>query len=279
MKLNKIFNKENLFIVLLFIFSVLINQYYGNRGIFPADSFSHFDTGFRVLLGEYPFRDYWVVSGPLIDYLQALFFYLFGINWQVYVFHASIINGLVSIATFLFLRSFKLNIFYSLIYSVFFSILAYPSSGTPFVDHHSAMFSLIATYFFILAIKDEQKYYWILLPIFFGFSFLSKQVPASYIIISTILILIFYSIIKKKYKHFQHLAFSATLFIFLLLIFGKLQGINLSSFLEQYIFYPQSIGLNRFSNFEVTFNNTIGHFKFIYLSLGLLIYLNLKKIF
>jgi len=279
MKLNNIFNKENLFIVLLFIFSVLINQYYGNRGIFPADSFSHFDTGFRVLLGEYPFRDYWVVSGPLIDYLQALFFYLFGINWQVYVFHASIINGLVSIATFLFLRSFKLNIFYSLVYSVFFSILAYPSSGTPFVDHHSAMFSLIATYFFILAIKDEQKYYWILLPIFFGFSFLSKQVPASYIIISTILILIFYSIIKKKYKHFQYLALSTTLFIFLLLIFGKFQGINLSSFLEQYIFYPQSIGLNRFSNFEVTFNNTIGHFKFIYLSLGLLIYLNLKKLF
>ena len=77
MKLNNLFNKENLFIVLLFIFSVLINQYYGNRGIFPADSFSHFDTGFRVLLGEYPFRDYWVVSGPLIDYLQALFFYLF----------------------------------------------------------------------------------------------------------------------------------------------------------------------------------------------------------
>ena len=147
MKNNILLNKQTFFIFFLFIFSILINQYYGNKGLFPVDSFSHFDTGFRVLLGEYPFRDYWVVSGPLIDYLQALFFYIFGINWQAYVLHASIINGIASIATFFFLRSFKLNIFYSFVYSIFFSILAYPSSGTPFVDHHSAMFSLMGIYF------------------------------------------------------------------------------------------------------------------------------------
>ena len=73
MKNNILFNKENLFVIFLFFFSLLINQYYGNRGIFPADSFAHFDTGFRILLGEYPFKNYWVVSGPFIDYLQAVF--------------------------------------------------------------------------------------------------------------------------------------------------------------------------------------------------------------
>ena len=92
MKNNILFNKENLFIVFLFFFSLLINQYYGNKGIFPVDSFSHFDTGFRILLGEYPFKDYWVVSGPFVDYLQAIFFYLFGVNWQSYVLHASFLN-------------------------------------------------------------------------------------------------------------------------------------------------------------------------------------------
>ena len=79
MKTTFLFNKENLFIVFLFLFSLLINQYYGNRGVFPLDSFSHFDAGHRILLGEYPFKDYWAVSGPAIDYLQAVFFYLLGV--------------------------------------------------------------------------------------------------------------------------------------------------------------------------------------------------------
>ena len=74
MKINILFNKESFYISFLFIFALLINQYYGNRGIFPTDSFSHFDTGFRILLDEHPFRDYWIVSVPLVDYLQAFFF-------------------------------------------------------------------------------------------------------------------------------------------------------------------------------------------------------------
>ena len=161
MKNNILFNKKNFLIIFLFFFALLINQYYGNRGIFPADSFAHFDTGFRILLGEYPFRDYWIVSGPIVDYFQAIFFYLFGANWQIYVFHASLFNGFLSLATFIVLRNFKLNIYYSFIYSLFFSILAYPVSGTPFVDHHSAFFSLLGIYSLILGIKTEQKIYWI----------------------------------------------------------------------------------------------------------------------
>ena len=187
------FNKENLFIAFLFLFSILINQYYGNRGIFPVDSFAHFDTGFRILLGEYPFKDYWIVSGPFVDYLQAVFFYFFGVNWQSYVLHASVVNAILTMTTYVVLRNFKLNIYYSLIYSLLFSILAYPSSGTPFVDHHSAFFSLLGIYSLILAIKSEKKLHWILLPIFFGFAFLSKQVPSLYIIMCVIFILSFFT--------------------------------------------------------------------------------------
>ena len=52
------FSKKNIFLFILFFLSILINQYYGNKGVFPVDSFSHFDTGFRILLGEYPFKNY-----------------------------------------------------------------------------------------------------------------------------------------------------------------------------------------------------------------------------
>ena len=77
MKSIKIFFLNNFYAIILFVFASLICQYTGNRGIFPIDSFGHFDSGFRVLNGEHPFKDFWAISGPFIDYVQSLiFFYL-----------------------------------------------------------------------------------------------------------------------------------------------------------------------------------------------------------
>jgi len=278
MKNNNLLKKENLLGLFIFLFSLSINQYYGNRGIFPADSFAHFDTGFRILLGEYPFKNYWVVSGPAVDYFQAIFFYLFGANWQIYVFHASMFNGFLSLATFVVLRNFKLNIYYCLIYSLLFSVLAYPVSGTPFVDHHSAFFSLLGIYSLILGIKTENKFYWLSLPILLVLAFLSKQVPSSYVIITVILCLGIFLLIKKNYYWIKYFFISLIIFIFLLLVFAKIQGINLSSFIEQYIFYPQTIGSKRIDNFEFSLGSNLGHFKFIYIALIPLLFVNFKKI-
>ena len=73
-------HKEKILIFFLFLFSLLINQYYGNKGIFPLDSFAYFDAGFRILLGEYPFKDYWIIHGPFIDYFQPFFFFYHFLN-------------------------------------------------------------------------------------------------------------------------------------------------------------------------------------------------------
>jgi len=270
--------KEKILILFLVLFSILINQYYGNRGVFPVDSFAHFDTGFRVLNGEYPFKDYWIVSGPLLDYIQAVFFYVFGVNWQSYILHASVFNAILTVSTFLILRKFNVKTYYCFFYSILFSILAYPSSGTPFVDHHSAFFSLLGIYTLIAAIKTEKKIFWILLPILLGLAFLSKQVPASYVIISIFLFLLYFLALEKNYYWLKYFLISSFSFIFLLLILGKVQGISFLSFLEQYIFYPQTIGDERYSEFQITFRGIISHFKFIYIFLIPLFYINLKKV-
>ena len=275
----RLISKEKILVTILILFSLLINQYYGNKGIFPVDSLAHFDTGFRILLGEHPFKNYWIVSGPLLDYIQAIFFYVFGVNWQSYVLHASFVNAILTVATFLVIRNFNLNIYFSFIYSLLFSILAYPTSGTPFVDHHSAFFSLLGIYSLILGIKNEKKSHWFLIPIFFGFAFLSKQTPSLYVILSAILVLSFFSLIQKKYYWIKYSLFSSILFILSLLIFGIYQGINLSSFLEQYLFYPQTIGAQRFENLNFTFRGVIDHFKFIYIAIIPLLFVNLKKVF
>ena len=58
--------KNKFFVFFLILFSITINYYYGNRGVFPIDSFLHFDTGYRILNGEYPFINFWTVSGSII---------------------------------------------------------------------------------------------------------------------------------------------------------------------------------------------------------------------
>ena len=130
-----------------------------------------------------------------------------------------------------------------------------------------------------MAIKNDKIHYWILLPFFFVLAFLSKQVPASYVIMVAIIILAYYSIVLKKFKWIQYSFFSSILSILALIIFGKIQGIHLTSFLEQYIFYSQTIGEKRLDNISITFRGLVGHFKFIHLALLPLFYINVKKLY
>ena len=82
--------------LILGFFSFFINFYYASYGLFPIDSLAHFDTSYRILLGEFPFEDYWTISGPIIDYIQSIFFYFFGVSWSAYIFHPSILNSILT---------------------------------------------------------------------------------------------------------------------------------------------------------------------------------------
>ncbi len=265
--------------IYLFVISIIINQFYANKGVFPMDSFIHFDPAYRILNGEFPLRDFWVAHGIFVDYLQSLFFLFLGVSWKSYVFHASLFNGFLTVVTYFIFRNFKLNKYYSLLYSFFFCVLAYPSSGTPFLDHHSAYLSLLGIYCFILAVDKNSSLYCFLLPICFGFAFLSKQVPSAYIILCTGLLILFYALINKKFNFLKNIFISTFSFIIIILILGILQGVSLKSFLVQYIYFPQSIGSSRLDNLNFSFNGLIGNFKFIYLALFPLLYINLKNLF
>ena len=272
-------NKIKLYSGVLFFFSISINQYYGNIGINPIDSFFSFNAGYDILNGHYPFRDYWTITGPFIAFFQAFFFKLFGVNWSSYVFHASIFNFILTISTFYILYKLKLNIHYCFFYSFLLSFLAYPSSGTPYVDHHASYLSLISIFIFILAIKTDLKIYWFLLPIILGISFLSKQAPTSHIILIISLLSIFYFIFNYNSGNF----FSAVLGVisFILFFFIILFSIKIpfSSFYHQYILYPISLGSSRLEFlFPLEFNRIILRFKLIHLSYLLLLIVIIKNL-
>ena len=147
-----LFKNKFFIFVLLFLFSFLINQHYGNRGIFPIDSFLIFDSANNILLGNHPFKDYWLITGPFLDYVQALFFLILDVNWFSYVLHASLLNALLTLYSFYFFTKIGLKNLYAFIYSIGVSILAYPPVGTPFIDSHSIIFCVMSLYSFSLAI-------------------------------------------------------------------------------------------------------------------------------
>ena len=87
-----------------------INNYFGFIGFNPGDSFQTFDSGHRVLKGDLPFKDYWVVSGgPLIDIMQSFVFKILGVSWSSFVIHASILNSIYSISIYFYARLTKLS--------------------------------------------------------------------------------------------------------------------------------------------------------------------------
>tara|TARA_B100000029_G_scaffold246527_2_gene243476 strand:- start:5194 stop:6771 length:1578 start_codon:yes stop_codon:yes gene_type:complete len=274
--------KKNIIFIyslILFFFSIFFNQYYGYIGIFPEDSFLIFNSGYDTLNGYFPFKDYWTTTGPLLDLIQALFFKIFGINWSSYVLHASVFNFIITISTFFVLLKFNLKINYCFFYSLLVAVLSYPNAGTPFMDHHSNILSTLSLFLFILAIKNKSNYYWFFLPILLGLSFLSKQVPASYVGLIIAFLSIFYFIFNFDIKKIFSGIFGSLFFIITFIIVIKLADISLRSFYEQYILFPKSMGHDRLNLLlPLEFNRIILKFKLIHLSLFFIIFVIIKNI-
>mgnify|MGYP001179813446 CR=1 FL=1 len=283
--LNKIISeiRVSILIVFLTIFSLTITFYYGYIGVFPIDSFLIYDAGYKLINGFHPFKDYWSITGPILDYIQLFFFKILGVNWFSYVFHSAFINFVLTVIFFSFLIKLGLPRINSFIYSLSMAILAYPSAGTPFMDHHAVFFSLIAVLFTILAITNNKAVYWFLIPFFIFISFLSKQIPSAYLSILIIIFTFFYKIILKPksfiFLNYLILGTLTTILIFFSVII--INEISLNNFLIQYFFYPLEIGNNRGSNISFDMNIIFFQFKFIYFSLVPLILVSLiiiKKI-
>ena len=277
------FNKQirinqNFLILILALFSLAVNQFYGNKGTFPIEGFAFFDTAYRVLQGEAPFKDYWAVSGIFIDYTQAIFFKIFGIHFQVYVFHASIVNSLLTLMTFFFAKSLKIKNHFSFFYALTFSLLAYTTSGTLYVDNHSSLLCLAAIYFFIFGILKEKKKYFFFIPILIGFAFFTKPAPTVYIFLLLLSLLFVYIILNKKYHIFNILLSSSLIFIIFIFIFFYFQSIPILLIFEQYFYFPITIANQRYENFALSLDNIFFNFKFIYIFLIPLILINIKNI-
>ena len=278
MIINFFKNKEYIYIFLIFLISILFNQYYGFIGVQPIDSFFPFNSGYDVLNGKYPFKDYWTITGPFMDLVQAFLFNILGVSWFSYVLHASVFNFLFALATFYTLYKFELSIDYCFIYTILVSILAYPSSGTPYVDHQSAYLSTIGVYSFILALKTNEKKYWFFLPVMFVLSFLTKQTPTGYIFLVIGFLYLTHLIFNFQFQNLLYTFLGSFISLSVFFLFLYLGNIPLNSFYQQYILYPMSLGESRLSFlFPFEFQRFFLRFKLIHLGYLILVILAIKN--
>ncbi len=270
-----IFQKTNFFLIFfLSIFSFFINKYYANIGVEPMDTFVLYNGGYKVLNGLIPFQDYWLTTGPLMDYINAFFFWIGGVNWSTYTTHSSIFNSIITVLTYLFFNALGSNKYFSFFFSLMFSLLMYPIIGTPFVDHHSTIFLLISFYLFIVAIKKENFKLFIYLPTILIIAFLCKQTPAAYGIITISLLgLALLLISNKKREIIIYSLYGLLLGLFLILIFFILTEIPYHNFYTQYLLYGSSIGSYRMESFDIDILGVLHQYKFIFLPIffGILI--------
>jgi len=283
--------KKNLFkelpiIIGLLVYAFLINWYSGNIGVIPIDTFGFFDTGHSILKGSLPIRDFWIFTGLLVDYMEALFILIFGNNWNSHLAHGSFMNIVATISLFFFLKEFNLKKRYLVFYSISFATLCYPVTGTPFAYMHAYIFSLLAIFNLIIAIKKKNKLLWFVFPFICFFAFLSMQTPTIYVLLILLITLSSYFYKSKDFLNLKFFFAGSIISIILFLFFLYITKTPIINFIYQYILFPLTIGEGRISSNELAyiglsdqlnFKRIFGEFKFIHVFFIPLIFLSIKN--
>ena len=60
----------------LAIIAFIFNFWASNNGVFPIDTFLHYDSAYRILSGSKPIKDFWIIHGITVDYIQSIFLFI-----------------------------------------------------------------------------------------------------------------------------------------------------------------------------------------------------------
>ena len=235
-------------IIFILFISFFVNFYFGHQGLMPLDDLQNFNSGHRILKGDFPFRDYYSITGPILDIWQSTIYKIFGSNWQSLIIHASLLNCIYSISVFIFLKKLDLNTIDSFFYSVCSGLLMFPPTGNPTVEHNSLALSIVSFFILIIGLKENKNYLLFIGVFIFLTTFFIKQVPTAYFIIFYIIIYFSRMFSPVNKRNFTILILSSLFAISFYVLFFLSNNVSLQNIIDQYFIFATSLGENRFSN-------------------------------
>lgn len=168
----------------LFTFGLLVNLHYGRLGFMPLDQGIVFDGAWRMMQGQVPYRDFTAPNALVPSLLQVPYFTVFGVTWFAFVLHASVVNGLFCVATYVLLRVAASSRIEAAAFGALTAFFFYPPNGTPFMDQHAFFFTAMAFgAAYVGGTTTDQRrasLCWAVLPGLLALGYLSKQIPTAF---------------------------------------------------------------------------------------------------
>lgn len=242
---------DTIIFCIIIIFAFIFSIKSGERGFFPLDQSIVFDGAYRIIQGQIPYKDFLMPFGPVVFWIQAIFFKIFGINYFSYLLFSAISNAIGAFCSILILRIlFPGRKILSYIAGILTGIWFYPPFGTPWLEQTSFLFSFFGLLFILTAINtngNTKKLLIVLSGVVSVLSILSKQNAGLFILpIFPILLWLGNSAEEKNNWIKLFLLFSTGFIVtFLLFFIWLLLFSNFEIFIQYFIKIPSDIGFQR----------------------------------
>ncbi|OGD63269.1 hypothetical protein A2160_02065 [Candidatus Beckwithbacteria bacterium RBG_13_42_9] len=190
--INGYFNRINPRVIapVILIFSFLWQWAYGRYLPLDGDAAEYLNNPLRILHGDLPYKDFWLLFPPGEVYLPFLIYKVFGLNINnVFVFSA-LIKSLVVVLAFFIGRNLGKSNFSGLIASTLIFFYG--------VTDIYQFFVFLSAIFFLKYLSNQQTRFLVYTGFLIGGSFYFKFYESGAVVLSIGLVLLFERLLEKK---------------------------------------------------------------------------------
>lgn len=255
---------------------------FGNTNI-CCDMAEYLNNPVRILQGDMPYADFWLLFPPGEVYFPALIYKLFGINTDILRLVTIISSTLIPVASFYLGRLiFRRNsVAVVLSFLVYYTSVAYQYEGPEYL-HLFFLMLLISAYYLIKYIYHGSSYLLLVSGIFSGLALTFRLYESAGAIAGFLLALIIYQLLTDKFKMRNSLKvislFSAGLLIVMsafFAIFHEIAGKMINELIFESVKNGTSMNLPYFHQFNLILNSIYNDINLLSEGIGLskLVYL------
>ncbi|NMC36317.1 hypothetical protein GYA49_04705 [Candidatus Beckwithbacteria bacterium] len=151
-KKYKIFNNNFFWFFLLFTFFILIQIDFYNHGALSDDLAEYIQNPLRIINGQIPYKDFWLLFPPGEVYVPALVYKIFGLQIKSILLFNVFIKSLVSSAVFILMKLICKKNIYAAVSAILFFFMG---------DLQIYMFFLLFSFLFIYEYLFTENRFWL----------------------------------------------------------------------------------------------------------------------